>query len=517
VSNRFSDVIERFADRRVLVLGEAMLDCYLEGSTSRLCQEAPVPVVGIESRRDVPGGAANTAINVRALGAVPAFLSVVGDDCEGRLLRAILDAHGITAETIALHPGRQTLAKHRVVAGSHLLVRFDQGSTSPMDEQAEHFLLERLISLHRHCDAIVVSDYGYGILTPRVIRCLTHLQRRNPKVLVVDSKSLARFRAAGVAAVKPNFVETLKLLELNEPAARSQRIELIEVHGEHILAATGARLAAVTLDIDGAIFFEPGQSPYRTYARPLPQSQAAGAGDTFLAAMTLALACGADTQTTAEIASAAAAVVVAKEGTASCDNDELLDQLCTAEKLAPNRERLAARCSLYRHHGKRVVLTNGCFDILHSGHVAYLNQAKALGDILIVGVNSDESVRRLKGPRRPINRIVDRVQVLSALSSIDHLIVFDENTPAALIESLRPHVFVKGGDYTRSKIPEAAAVERSGGEVRILPFVENRSTTNIIKRIADLASAPQPPRYTLTCDNGHDQSALENGSQHFVR
>ncbi len=514
--NRFADVIARFANRKVLVLGEAMLDSYLEGPTSRLCQEAPVPIVNIESRRDVPGGAANTAINLRALAAEPIFLSVVGDDCEGERLREIVRAEGIGADGIAVDPRRQTLAKHRVVAGSHLLVRFDQGTTSGIDDQTEHDLIERLIGFHRECDAIVVSDYGYGILTPRVIRCLSHLQKREPRVLVVDSKRLADYRGACVAAVKPNYAETLRLLGLSEPESRTLRLATVEANGERVLEATGARLAAVTLDVDGALFFEPGRPPYRTYARPQPQSQAAGAGDTFLAALALALASGADTQTTAEIASAAAAVVVAKDGTSSCARDELEDQLCTPEKIIPSRRRLAARCKLYRHHGKRIVLTSGCFDILHSGHVAYLNQAKSLGDILIVAVNSDQSVRRLKGSHRPINRAEDRLQVLAGLSCIDHLVIFDENTPVKMIEAVRPHVFVKGGDYTRQSLPEGATVERLDGEVRILPFLDNRSTTNIIERIQDIAAAERRRTIAARQEHSDDQPQMAHGAQHTL-
>jgi D-beta-D-heptose 7-phosphate kinase/D-beta-D-heptose 1-phosphate adenosyltransferase len=493
-----------------------MLDCYLEGTTGRLCQEAPVAVVNIEARRDLPGGAANTALNLRALTAEPVFLSVVGDDCEGRILANVLAESGASTEHLLVQAGRQTLAKHRVVASSHLLVRFDQGTTTPIDERTEHHLLERLISMHRECDCIVISDYAYGVITPRVIRCLTHLQRRRRKPLIVDSKRLPEFRAAAVTAVKPNYSEALQWLGIAQPTPAHCRASLIEAHGERLRQLCGARLAAITMDVDGALFFEEGQAPYRTYARPQPQSQAAGAGDTFLASLALSLCCGADVSSAAEIASAAAAVVTAKEGTSTCTLAELEDRLCTPEKLFNCRARLAARRELYRRQGKRVVLTGGCFDILHTGHIAYLNQAKALGDVLIVAINSDDSVRRLKGHARPINRQEDRLDVLAALSCVDHLIVFDEATPSELIAEIKPDVFVKGGDYTRASLPEAEVVERLGGEVRFLPFVANRSTTKIIQRISRL-HATRPSFTPLTESNGHGDDQLANGSTHSLR
>ncbi len=199
--------------------------------------------------------------------------------------------------------------------------------------------------------------------------------------------------------------------------------------------------------------------------------------------MALGLAAGGDTTAAAELASAAASVVVGQEGTVSCSADDLRDQVAAGDKLVSNRARLAELRDAHRRAGRRVVFTNGCFDILHRGHITYLGRAKALGDILIVGVNSDEGIRRLKGPSRPINTLEDRIQVLAALSCVDHVIPFDEDTPCQLIEVVRPDIFVKGGDYTRDRLPEAELVESLGGVVRILPFIADRSTTDIIERI----------------------------------
>jgi D-beta-D-heptose 7-phosphate kinase/D-beta-D-heptose 1-phosphate adenosyltransferase len=238
------------------------------------------------------------------------------------------------------------------------------------------------------------------------------------------------------------------------------------------------------------LIFEQGCPAFRTYAQPRGQAQVAGAGDTFMAALALGLAAGATTPVAAEIASAAAAVVVAKDGTACCTSDELLDQALVPGKVARDLNRLRSKVTALHQQGRRIVMTGGCFDILHRGHITYLNRAKTLGDVLVVAVNSDASIRRLKGPERPINSAEDRVQVLAALSCIDHLVVFDDDTPMRVIGAVAPDVFVKGGDYSRESLPEAGLVEQLGGRIEILPLVEDRSTTAVIKRIKAADAAP---------------------------
>jgi D-beta-D-heptose 7-phosphate kinase / D-beta-D-heptose 1-phosphate adenosyltransferase len=231
------------------------------------------------------------------------------------------------------------------------------------------------------------------------------------------------------------------------------------------------------------LIFERDRPLYRTYARPAPYVTTSGAGDTFVAALTLALTTGASTPAATEIASAAASIVVQKNGTSACFVEEVIGYFSGEEKILTDNFLLAARVAAYRHQGLRVVFTNGCFDIIHRGHITYLNQAKAFGDVLIVGVNSDESVQRLKGPNRPINTLEDRVQVLSALSCVDHIVAFHQDTPHELIRVVKPDIFVKGGDYTRETLPEASLVEEQGGELRILPYVKHQSTTGVIERI----------------------------------
>jgi D-beta-D-heptose 7-phosphate kinase / D-beta-D-heptose 1-phosphate adenosyltransferase len=255
-----------------------------------------------------------------------------------------------------------------------------------------------------------------------------------------------------------------------------------------IFELINSQIVAVTLDTEGALVFEKGRTPYRTYANPVPHSYAAGAGDTFVSALSMALGAGAHTPAAAEIASAASSIVVCKEGTASCYSEELIEHFSTDEKFVHDAFQLTARMAYYRRNGMKVVFTNGCFDILHRGHISYLNKAKEYGDILVVGLNSDNSVRKLKGPDRPINTVDDRGQILSALSCVDHIIPFDEDTPVELIKVVEPDIFVKGGDYTRETLPEAPLVEEQGGRVVILPYVSDRSTTGIIEKIRQLHS-----------------------------
>jgi D-beta-D-heptose 7-phosphate kinase / D-beta-D-heptose 1-phosphate adenosyltransferase len=482
---RILDLAQRFQDLRVLVIGESMLDSYLEGYTDRLSREAPVPVVTVTDRKDAAGGAANTAVNIAALGGQVTFLSVIGDDDEGRALKRVLEKLGVKTDCMVIRPERRTLAKRRVSAGGQMLVRFDQGDTEPIDGVTEAQLIEQLGRLFPHVDGIIISDYGYGVLTPRVADVLQDLQLWHRRPVFADAKDLTRYRGLSPTAVKPNYGETVKLLGLPRIEGACARAEQIAPHADRVLDMTGAQIAAITLDTEGALVCERGNVPYRTYANAQPDSRATGAGDTFVSGLTLSLLAGADTADAAEIAQAAARIVVSKPGTTTCTADELRSLFLGSDKYYTDPTSLTERLASERTGCRRVVFTNGCFDILHRGHITYLNQAKALGDILVVAVNTDESVQRLKGPTRPINGLEDRLQVLAGLSSVDYLLSFDDQTPARLLELIQPDVFVKGGDYTRETLPEAAVVESYGGSVQFLPYIENRSTTNMIARIRD--------------------------------
>lgn len=510
-------LLEAITSLNVIVIGDAILDGYLEGYSNRLCREAPVPVVDVTNKEYIPGGAANTAVNVQSLGANVTFLSVVGDDMESELLRQALLKRSVSPQHLITQPGRQTLIKQRVMAASQILARFDSGTTNAISDNTEELLINELKRKYPECDAVIVSDYSYGILTPKVIEALSQLQAQYNHVLAVDAKNLTAYRHVGVTAVKPNYEQALQLL--NIPALTSgthfkSRVEQITPLGDQILNLTQAKIVAVTLDADGGIIFEQGQTPLRTYTQPTIQSRTSGAGDTFTSALTVALAAGATTQLASDFAAAAAGVVVKKDGTTACSaielrnllneeqeqdtqtqkyiNPEISKTLSASLEAPPPKyisslSQLLALVTSYRKAGRKIVFTNGCFDIIHAGHVSYLNSARSLGDILIVGLNSDNSIRRLKGSTRPINTLEDRIQVISGLGCVDHLIAFEEDTPSNLIRIVRPDIFVKGGNYTKETLPEAPLVEELGGEVRLLTFVENRSTTRIIERICELS------------------------------
>jgi D-beta-D-heptose 7-phosphate kinase/D-beta-D-heptose 1-phosphate adenosyltransferase len=509
--------VAKFPGVRVLVVGDALLDTYWEGDSQGLAREAPVPVVALTARRDVPGGAANLATNLAALGAQVDFLSVVGDDPEGQAVLAGLQARGVHTAHVRVVGERRTPVKRRVVAGEQIMLRLDEGSPAPLTPPEDSWLRAVLAQRYHEVDAVVISDYGYGVVSDATVALLAELRERSlgadlmaganePKrkhtrdeppcdkdtgraaihpgpTLVIDAKSVLRYAPTHPTAVKPNGDEIRPLLPPPGPDTAS-RVAQVTAAADQLVALTNAHVVAVTLDREGAVVCERGRPPYRTYGQPTSAAQACGAGDSFTAGLTLALAAGADTTTAAELASTAASTVLDELGTTVCSAADLCEQLTSRENVE-DLERVAMLVRLHQQAGRRVVFTNGCFDILHRGHVALLNRAKACGDVLVVGLNSDDSVRRLKGPDRPVNRLEDRAEVLAALSCVDHLVAFDDDTASHLLEVLRPDVYVKGGDYTPAMLPEAATVERIGATVQILPYLEDRSTTRIIERIRD--------------------------------
>jgi D-beta-D-heptose 7-phosphate kinase/D-beta-D-heptose 1-phosphate adenosyltransferase len=476
-------VVDGFAALRVLVVGDAILDSYLAGSARRLSREAPVPVVALSERHDAPGGAANTAVNVATLGARVAFASLVGRDAEGERLLDLLDARGVETSGVVRDRGRRTEAKSRVVADGQTVVRFDQGDGAPAGADAARRLLEVLRAEVPRADAVIVSDYSAGVLAPPVVAELRRLCAG--RLLLADSGRLDSLRALRPAAVTPNHAEACALLGLDPDAHDGDRAAALVPHAPALLELTAAGVVAVTLDRDGALVAERGRPPVLTAPRPVRAACATGAGDTFAAALALALGAGAPAELAAEVAAAAAAIAVAKDGTAGCPQPELRRAFGVRGKWVVGVAEIARLAHRHRRAGARIVLTNGCFDLLHRGHVAYLEQAAKLGDVLIVALNGDDSVRRLKGPDRPLTPLEDRVEVIAALGCVDHVVSFGEDRPTRLIEAIRPDVLAKGGDYTRATVPEAALVEQLGGRVEIVSEVGGRSTTGLVERIRD--------------------------------
>jgi D-beta-D-heptose 7-phosphate kinase / D-beta-D-heptose 1-phosphate adenosyltransferase len=487
-----SSLLASVADERIVVVGDAVLDAWLSGPAHRLCREAPVPVVSVDQRVTAPGGAANTAANAAALGADVTFVSFVGQDDDALALRHALAVHGVADSALLGVTGRRTQAKRRILSDGQVLARFDEGDTGEPSGQVQSDLADALALALAAPDggvdarAVLVADYGAGTLTARVRERLAALRNEHDLLLVVDAHDVGPWRDVRPTAVTPNWPEAAALLGISPNVP--DRAAYVEAHADDLLAASGASLVVVTLDEDGAVLLERGRPPHRAYTERIDRPSTTGAGDSFAAAFTLALGAGADSITAVEIGVAAASVVVRERGTAVCDIGELQRSLGLVERALLTEAEMASAIAAHRQAGRRIVFTNGCFDVLHRGHVTYLEQAKRLGDILVLALNSDDSVRRLKGADRPLNSADDRAAVLAALSCVDHLAVFDEDSPRRLLEVVRPDLYVKGGDYTPQMLPEAPLVEQLGGSVRILPYVEDRSTTSLLERIR--ASAP---------------------------
>jgi len=486
MNSSYLATINRFSDLKALVIGDAMLDVYLDGSANRICREAPVPIVDVRDVKTMPGGAANTAVNLAQLGAKVCFLSVVGDDQEAGLLKDALARLCLDVSLTLCDGARRTITKQRVAAGGQLLVRFDAGSTEAIRREYEDRIIDTLRKKFHEVDVVVVSDYGYGILTDKVIAVLGALQQKKENFLVIDAKSLDKYSRVGATVAKPNYQELVTLLSITEPAAAGHRAEQIRFYGQKLLRKTGTKYVAATIDTEGALLFQHGKEPYRTFSKPVENTKAAGAGDTYVGALALALASGASLEDAGEIARSAAVIILQKSGTATCTQKELSQYFGSSSKYIHDWQELKRQFDFYRKEGVRTVFTNGCFDLLHSGHVTYLEQARALGDILVLALNSDDSIKRLKGNNRPINTLYERIRVLSGLESVTLVTSFEEDTPAPLLSMIKPDVYVKGGDYSIENLPETPIVLGYGGRVEIMPFVQERSTTNIIARIKNL-------------------------------
>ncbi|SEN60035.1 D-glycero-beta-D-manno-heptose 1-phosphate adenylyltransferase [Nonomuraea pusilla] len=465
-----------------VVVGDVMLDSWLHGSVKRIAQEAPVPVMRLEGTEEAPGGAGNTAANLAALGARTRLVGAMGDDECGELLGRSLRLLGVQADLVVV-PGRRTAHKRRLLAGGQLTARYDEEDLSPIPPETERQLLVLLAELLPGADVVVACDYGGGVFTPAVRAALASFP-----LLVVDAHQVAPWRDSAPAAVLPNYAEVVRLLEEDEDG---DRLAYLTARSGRLLEATGARMVVTTLDGDGTLLHQAGVPPYRTYAEPAPQHMTTGAGDTYTSAFALWLAQGATPEEAAEAGQAAAGVVVRRPGTAVCTRYELLRALRRQEGTVQPPERLARLLDEHRRRGERVVFTNGCFDVLHRGHVSYLEEAARLGDVLVVAVNTDAGVARLKGPGRPVNPCEDRMSVLAALNGVDYVTWFDEDTPERLLRMFRPELYVKGGDYTAEMLAEAPLVRSMGGEVRVLSYLPDHSTSAIIGRMRSGEEEPE--------------------------
>jgi D-beta-D-heptose 7-phosphate kinase / D-beta-D-heptose 1-phosphate adenosyltransferase len=523
------DLVRRFRQLRALIIGDAMLDTYLEGSAARLCSEGPVPVVRKTSEQRNPGGAANTAANLRALDANVVFLGIVGSDFAGSLLRSALQERGVSDEWLVEDAHASTLHKMRILADGQYVVRFDDEETHAYSPESHQQFLARLEAVLPSCDVVVISDYCYGVISDELIERLKVLRAAHPCPLLIDSKNLYRFRDAGATVITPNHLEARLLCRGNSDGSSTRqaackgnpdgfpipqatrkgwpyytRPDLSEIEriGRQLLALIDSEYAAITMAGDGVFLIDRQHRTLHLPAHPVEYANDIGAGDSFAAAMALTLGAGASIEDAARIGIDAASIAISKRGTGVVQYQELLqrvslrDHALNCRGQIPTTEiesllalsQLTARLEAERRAGKTIVFTNGVFDILHAGHVQFLRDAKRLGDVLVVAVNSDSSTRRLKGKNRPINSERDRLALVAALDPVDYVLLFDDDTPTELIRTLRPHIHVKGGDYADEVLPEEEAVREVGGRIIILPLAGNLSTSRVIDRIVALAA-----------------------------
>lgn len=472
-----TEMLDGFGDVELVVVGDAVLDCWLAGPARSLSREAPVPVVTVDGVTCAPGGAANTAVNVAALGGVARFVTVVGADADGRRLTGELRDAGVDTAEVLASPGWRTTAKRRLVADGHVLARLDETPHAVPPPRVERELgdrLDRVLSERpRH---VLVCDYGTGVLTDR-IRDLLAAHRPRMRSLVVDAHDPTRWAPARPTAVTPDLAECRTVLGVPE-TDHADGVDLVTAQAGRLVSGCGAAAVAATLGEHGALLLRDGHAPIRAAGVRAPAAHATGAGDAFAAAFALSLAGGHDWADCLRMATEAAGSAVGHSGTSVCD----VRRLRHPSGLVDLGE-LSEQVRRHRAAGRRIVFTNGCFDLLHRGHVAYLRQARDLGDVLVLGLNSDRSVRRLKGPDRPVNRCEDRAAVLAALSCVDLVCAFDEDSPTRLLRAVRPDVYVKGGDYTPEMLPETSLVRSLGGQVRIVDYVGRHSTSTLLDRI----------------------------------
>ena len=467
----------RFDKARVLVLGDIMLDRYWEGSTSRISPEAPVPVVKVEEIVDRPGGAGNVALNISALGAAASLRGFTGDDEMADSLQDMLHGAGVQC-LFEREPGRSTITKLRVISRHQQLIRLDFEET---DTKVRDASLESGLEQHLHqCGALILSDYAKGALqNPGPIIAAA---RAAGVAVLVDPKGTDFTRYAGATLLTPNLHEFEAVV-----GSCSSEQELV-ARGESLMAELELGALLVTRGEHGMTLLRPGEDEMHLPASAREVFDVTGAGDTVIAVLGAAIAAGESLPHAVALANIAASIVVGKLGTAAVSAPELRRAVQSdqgSERGAVTLEQLQVALADARSQGEKVVFTNGCFDIIHAGHVGYLEQARQLGDRLIVAINSDASVRRLKGKGRPINRQDRRMAVLAGLGAVDWVVCFEDDTPEALLHALHPDIVVKGGDYDRKGVVGWEIVEAYGGEVAVLGFLDNVSTTAIVNKILD--------------------------------
>jgi len=477
-------LFSRVGGIRCLVIGDLMLDEYLWGKAERISPEAPVQVVDVVREELRLGGAGNVVNNLVALGAQVAVCSVIGEDGNGRALLQDFENRNVAVDAIFRDPARRTSRKTRVVASNQQIVRIDRESRDPLSVEMEGQVCSWITANAAAFDVILLSDYLKGVLTQRVIEAAVAAAGPASIPVLVDPKGtdFARYQGATILTPNRKEAEAAAGISIRDAISLGQAAALI-------MERTGLEYLLVTRSEEGMSLYSPSAEAVHipTVAREV--FDVSGAGDTVLASLAIGVAAGLGMAEAARLANIAAGIAVSKLGTSTVSPAEIINAVALnhsdSDSKIKHLDVLSAIISAEKSRGKRVVFTNGCFDLLHAGHVKYLQKARSLGDLLVLGLNSDASVRRLKGDKRPLIGEDERAHILAALDCIDYLVIFDEDTPLELITALKPQILAKGGDYTVDGVVGKDVVEAYGGRVELVSFVDGKSTTNIIERILE--------------------------------
>ena len=482
-----AQIVRRFNDARVLVLGDVMLDRYVSGSASRLSPEAPIPVLRPTASRTTLGGAANVALNVAALGGNVSLVGVVGDDMPGQeVARLLAAAPGIDPHLVIV-AGRPTTAKTRFMVGVHQLLRLDEETSDAIDATAAECVLLEFADALRTADVIVLSDYAKGVLTDAVLRGALDQARTSGRIVIADPKRPDFAAYHGATVLTPNEHEARLATHID--AADDAEADRA---GRHALDATGGEAVLVTRSAKGLTLVRRDEPAMHLPTRAREVADVSGAGDTLVAALAVALGAAASLPEAATLANITAGISVGKQGTATVSSDELLgmlhlEDLVATDRKVATREEAVQRVAAWRARGLRVGFANGCFDLIHPGHIRLLTEARARCDRLVVALNTDASVKRLKGPSRPLQTESARATVMASLAPVDLVVLFDEDTPFELICALRPDVLVKGADYSIDQVVGADMVQSWGGTVLLVDLEAGHSTTGTIRRMTNPA------------------------------
>lgn len=480
-------LLDGFHAARVLVLGDVMLDRFVYGSVERISPEAPIPVVTIERYMNMPGGAANVARNVAAMGARAILIGVVGEDEWAKNLRSDFASSPTIDAHLVADASRPTTVKTRYVADGQQVMRADRESRAPLCADVERRFLDAFLDVLDGVGVIVLSDYAKGVLSDSVTRAVIEAARRAQKTIIVDPKSRDFAKYRGATILTPNRFE-LQVACGHACVAQEQVVD----GARRVLAQNICDTVVVTLGKDGISVIGASDLNVHLPAAARQVFDVSGAGDTVIAAIALGLASGGDIVEASALANIAAGIAVGRRGTATVSTGEIVAELQSFGGGTDPQKVFALESVLrlarhWREQGLKIAFTNGCFDLLHPGHISLLEQARQSADRLIVGLNADLSIRRLKGPNRPVQSEVARATVLGAVKSVDAVVIFSEDTPLELIQKIEPDVLVKGADYTRDTVVGADLVIARGGKVVLAKFLPGHSTTNTLERVVTVS------------------------------